>query len=166
MGLAVQNLRAVPIDEETLIERVKSGDEAAFTQLYKRHARHVAGVVYRLLGSDHHLEDIVQDTFVIGLRQLDSLREATALRRWLTTIAIRRVKRHLAQRYKKRELDDELSAMAPKCSTPEVGEELSCALSRAWKNYPTRFDCPGCSITSRERPCRWWQNFATRRSHP
>ena len=130
MGLAVHSLKAIEPDDAALIARVKKGDEAAFTQIYKRYSRHVAGVVYRLLGSDHHLEDIVQDTFVIGLRQLDSLREAAALRRWLTTIAIRRVKRHLAHKYKKRALDDELKATVPPCTSPRGRRGNPCAVSR------------------------------------
>ncbi len=141
MGLAARSLRAVPDDDATLIARVRAGDEAAFCQLYKRHSRHVAGVVYRLLGSDSHLDDIVQDTFVIGLRQLDSLRDAAALRGWLTTIAVRRVKRHLAQRYKKRALDDELSATAPQASEPEAREEIH-ALYQALAKLPDKLRLP------------------------
>jgi RNA polymerase sigma-70 factor (ECF subfamily) len=146
MALAVQPLtdsssrEAAKVDDE-LVERVRLGDEAAFSLLYKRHARHVAGVVYRLLGSDHCLEDIVQETFVIGLRQLDSLREPGALRRWLTTIAVRRVKRHLASRYRKRELDEELGVTLPRVSEPSAREEIH-ALYRALDKLPDKQRLP------------------------
>lgn len=134
--------RAIPApDDDELIARVKEGNEAAFSALYKRHARAIAGVVYRLLGSDDCLDDIVQETFVIGLRQLDSLREAGALRRWLTTIAVRRVKRHLASRYRRRELDQELGATLPRVTEPEAREEIH-ALYRALHKLPDKLRLP------------------------
>ena len=134
--------RVIPVvDDEELVSRVRQGDEAAFTALYKRHARHVAGVVYRLLGGDHCLDDIVQETFVIGLRQIDTLREASALQRWLTTIAVRRVKRHLASRYRKRELDEELGATLPRVSEPQARDEIH-ALYRALHRLPDKLRLP------------------------
>ncbi len=129
-----------PSDDE-LVARVRDGDEAAFSALYKRHARHVAGVVYRLLGSDANLEDIVQETFVIGLRQLTSLRDGHALRGWLSTIAIRRVKRDLASRYKRRELDEELSAVMPRVTEPAAREEIH-ALYEALETLPEKLRVP------------------------
>jgi RNA polymerase sigma-70 factor (ECF subfamily) len=141
MGLAAHSLTAAPVDDALLIDRVKAGDEAAFSQLYKRHARHVAGVVYRLLGNDHQLEDIVQDTFVIGLGQLDNLREPGALGRWLRTIAVRRVHRHLASKYRQRAIDSELQITMPKASEPELSQEVH-ALYRALAKLPDKLRLP------------------------
>ena len=91
MGLALQMVaQTAQLDDATLIDQVQTGDEAAFSQLYKRYARHIAGVVYRLIGDDAHLEDIVQETFVIGLRQLDRLREPAC------DCSLSAVKRHIA----------------------------------------------------------------------
>jgi RNA polymerase sigma-70 factor (ECF subfamily) len=139
MALAARVI-PTPSDDE-LVARVREGDEAAFSALYKRHARYVAGVVYRLLGSDANLEDIVQETFVIGLRQLGSLRDGHALRRWLSTIAIRRVKRDLAARYKRRELDEELGAVMPRVTEPSAREEIH-ALYEALEKLPDKLRVP------------------------
>ncbi|MEZ4446615.1 MAG: sigma-70 family RNA polymerase sigma factor [Polyangiaceae bacterium] len=132
---------ATSIDDATLIAQVREGDERAFSLLYKRHARHVAGVVYRLLGDDGQLDDIVQETFVIGLRQLDSLREPAALRRWLTTIAVRRVKRHLADRYRSREIAGELKATVPTSIDPTARAEVQ-ALYRSLARLPDKLRLP------------------------
>ncbi len=139
MALAARVI-STPSDEE-LVGRVREGCEKAFSQLYKRHARHIAGVVYRLLGSDSVLEDIVQETFVIGLRRLDSLRDASALRPWLTTIAVRRVKRHLASRYKQRDLDAGLEAVMPRVSEPAAREDVH-ALYQALSKLPDKLRIP------------------------
>src|ERR1017187_10191248 len=53
-----------PIDDLDLVERLRRHDADAYRLLYARHARYLAGVVYRLLGGDHELEDVVQECFV------------------------------------------------------------------------------------------------------
>ena len=55
---------AHPCDESALLERLRADDETAFTELYLRYARYVAGVVFSLLGDDGELDDVVQETFV------------------------------------------------------------------------------------------------------
>lgn len=141
MAFAARSLSQPSADDATLVEQVKLGDETAFSALYKRHAQHVAGVVYRLIGNDEHLDDIVQETFVIGLRSLERLREPGALRRWLTTIAVRRVQRCLAVRYKSRTLRAELCAVAPQLSEPADGEEVH-GLYRALAQLPDKIRIP------------------------
>jgi len=129
------------VDEAQLIERAKSGSEAAYIELYKRHARHIAAFVYRLFGNDRDLEDIVQQTFVIGFGQLDALCEPAALGGWLRTIAFRRVKRHLAQRHKQQKLGDELAANMPRVSLPDASEEIL-ALYRSLAKLPEKLRFP------------------------
>lgn len=141
VGLAVVKQERAVIDEAELIERAKRGDELAYAQLYKRHARRVAAIVYRLLGSDHHLEDIVQETFVIALRQLNGLREPAALGGWLRTIAVRRVQRHLTQRYKQRAIGDELAMQIPRVRSSDASEEIV-ALYQALAKLPDKLRLP------------------------
>lgn len=71
------------------------GDPGAFTTIYLRHARHVAGVVTRLLCANDCVDDIVQETFVVAHEDLRKLREGAALRGWLVAIAVNRARRHL-----------------------------------------------------------------------
>ncbi len=125
------------IDDGALVARIRAGDEAAFSKLYRRYSRHIAAVVYRLMGNDSHLDDIVQETFVIGAKQLSELREPKALRGWLTTIAVRRVKRHLASCYRRKELSSALDAVTVRVSEPSAGEEVH-ALYRALARLPEK----------------------------
>ncbi len=81
-----------------LVARARAGDSRAFTALYRRHARYVAGVTYRLLGEATELEDLVQETFVAAARSLDQLRDEESVRPWLVTIAVRHVHRLMASR--------------------------------------------------------------------
>jgi RNA polymerase sigma-70 factor (ECF subfamily) len=52
------------MDDERLLERASSGDEAAFALLYERHRRLVFGFAYRFLQSKEIAEEITQDCFL------------------------------------------------------------------------------------------------------
>jgi RNA polymerase sigma-70 factor (ECF subfamily) len=107
-----------PIDEETLVERLKNGDEGAFATFYLRHARYVARVVFRLLGDDADLDDIVQETFVQAAEGIRRLEDPSMARRWLVTIAVRRVSRVLRRRRRWRWFGRLLGTTAPRVSDP------------------------------------------------
>ncbi len=81
-----------------LFMRARSGDKQAFCELYAAHARYVAGVVYRILGNDGDLDDIVQETFIDALSGIGSVEEPRALRAWLVTVAVRRTRRVIGKR--------------------------------------------------------------------
>jgi RNA polymerase sigma-70 factor (ECF subfamily) len=120
-------------DESALLERLRADDERAFTELYLRHARYVAGVVYSLLGNDVELDDVVQETFVDAQAGLADLEEPAAIRRWLVVIAIRRVHRLLARRRLRRWYTCKLAELSPRASDPREGrraEDLYDALDR------------------------------------
>jgi len=105
------HLRSVPVAEltdEDLVRLTSEGNERAFSALYRKHSRYVAGVAYRILGSPDEVDDVVQETFVAALKGIATLQEPAALRRWLVTIATRQVHRRLAIRIKKQEAAPDL----------------------------------------------------------
>ncbi len=52
--------RAGEQTDRQLLERACGGDREALRAFYARHSRYVAGVVFRILGTDQELEDVVQ----------------------------------------------------------------------------------------------------------
>ena len=50
---------ALRLDDAALAARAKAEDTAAFTALYLRYARYIAGVAFQLLGDDGEVDDIV-----------------------------------------------------------------------------------------------------------
>jgi RNA polymerase sigma-70 factor, ECF subfamily len=101
-----------------LVERARRADQAAFAVLYQRHARYLAGVVYRLMGDDAELDDIVQESFVDAAQGLDALTHADLVRPWLVAITVRRARRHLSRRRRRRLLLDSLAAFGARTSNP------------------------------------------------
>lgn len=72
---------------------VNQGDEAAFRALYRRHSPAVHQFVLRLLGGDtHEAEDVMQETWLRAARALERFRWESALRTWISGIALNRVR--------------------------------------------------------------------------
>jgi RNA polymerase sigma-70 factor (ECF subfamily) len=86
--------------DAALVSRAKAGDRRAEELLFRRHVRFVQGLLSRLLVNRSEVEDAVQETFVIALDQLGSLRDEGSFRGWLAQIAVSRARR----RFRKRKL--------------------------------------------------------------
>jgi RNA polymerase sigma-70 factor (ECF subfamily) len=93
------NVRELPsgtqLDDASLVSRACEGDRWAEEALYHRHVSYIMGMVTRCLGNRDEAEDVVQDTFAIGLDRLASVRQPHAIRGWFAQIAIRQVRRRL-----------------------------------------------------------------------
>ncbi len=114
------------------MRRAVAGDAWAEDALYRRHARPIAGLVARLLGSKQDAEDVVHDAFVHAFQKLDRLREPDAFRGWLSRIAITQVRRVIRRRRLARSLgllplgdDAALEQLASSVVSPEVRAELA-----------------------------------------
>jgi RNA polymerase sigma-70 factor (ECF subfamily) len=119
-------------DDAALVARALSGDRVAEANIYRRHARSLAGLAARLLGCRTEAEDVVQDTFARALEHLASLRDPSLLRAWLVRIAVTQCQRRLRRRRLLRWLgldrtseDLRLDAMVSPDTSPEVCAELS-----------------------------------------
>src|SRR5262245_55103325 len=74
------------LHDADLVEAARSGDRAAFADLYARYGSVVHGVLLARV-PPRDAEDLVQDVFLIALRRLSTLRESGAFGGWLLTIA-------------------------------------------------------------------------------
>lgn len=80
--------------DEALLTRIRAGDEAALSTLYRRYVQ----AIYRfVLGQvrDHDLaEDLTSDSFARMLRGLESYRGEASFKNWLYQIARNAVRNH------------------------------------------------------------------------
>jgi RNA polymerase sigma-70 factor, ECF subfamily len=72
-------------EEDTLVCAARGGDRAAFGQLYDRYARMVHGILLARV-PPREVDDLVQEVFLLALRQLPSLRDTSRFGAWLGTI--------------------------------------------------------------------------------
>jgi RNA polymerase sigma-70 factor (ECF subfamily) len=72
-----------------LARRAASGERAAQRDLFIEQRTNVHRALFRILGSNRELEDLLQDAFIEIFRALPSFRGDSTLGRWCQTIAIR-----------------------------------------------------------------------------
>jgi RNA polymerase sigma-70 factor, ECF subfamily len=104
-GLPREGPAAAANETAPLVAAARGGDRAAFGELYLRYVRMVHGILLaRVPRID--VDDLVQDVFLHAMRQLTSLRDASAFGGWLATIARNRGSDHLRQTRATEPLED------------------------------------------------------------
>jgi RNA polymerase sigma-70 factor (ECF subfamily) len=73
--------------EESLAQRARDGDRAAFEELVRRTTRLVYSRLYLETGDPQQAEDLVQETYLRAFRSIRQLSEPAGFRRWLLAIA-------------------------------------------------------------------------------
>lgn len=72
-----------------LARRAASGDRAAQRELFLEQRANVHRALFRILGGNREIEDLLQDSFIEIFRALPSFRGDSTLGRWCQTIAVR-----------------------------------------------------------------------------
>ena len=131
--LARPNAAALNISEisdELLLEQVRDGAKDALAFLFRRHARSVRNVAYRILGNEAEADDLVQEVFLFIFRKAALFDVAGgAARSWIFQVAYHRAfdrRRHLTSRnfYTNKELEDTAFRLADPRKEP-LFHELS-----------------------------------------
>jgi RNA polymerase sigma-70 factor (ECF subfamily) len=73
--------------DATYVTRARSGDSDAFRVLVERHSRSLFRLAFRMTGSQHDAEDVVQESFMRAFRQLGKFDERASFGTWLYRIA-------------------------------------------------------------------------------
>lgn len=76
------------LDDGPIVEKARRGNEAAWRQLYERHADLVFRLALRTVGEREAALDIVQDTYVRAARAIEGFRGDASFRSWISRIAI------------------------------------------------------------------------------
>ena len=90
-----------PLEDDSLVSAARDGDRAAFGHLYDRYARMVHGILLARV-PPREVDDLVQEVFLLALRQLHTLRDLSRFGAWLGTIT-----RNRANDYFRKAIPDE-----------------------------------------------------------
>jgi RNA polymerase sigma-70 factor (ECF subfamily) len=134
-------------DQRLLLATAQAGDERAFQRLVEpyRHALEVH--CYRMLGSVHDAEDLVQETLLRAWRALDRFEPRAQLQTWLYRIATNACLDELERRPRRpepvdpfpdRQLDEPVSPIYDPVARYAIREGMELALLRAIQELPGR----------------------------
>ncbi len=88
--------------EFSLIERARSGDEAAFNQVVQAYRKRILGTISRLIGRPEDVEDVAQEVFVRLFYSLDQLRSPEVFEPWLYRLTSNAAYDYLRRRQKRK----------------------------------------------------------------
>jgi RNA polymerase sigma-70 factor (ECF subfamily) len=97
-------VRAVVVDvsqregDGALVARCLVGDRAAERELFRRERGRVHATLYRVLGSNRDMDDLIQETFLEVFRSLRGFRGESKLSTWIDRIAARAAYRYLSSK--------------------------------------------------------------------
>jgi len=80
------------VDDADLLERLRAGDETAFTELVRRYHTTLVRLARYYVGSDASAEDVAQETWVAVLRGVDRFEGRSSFKTWLLRVCANRAR--------------------------------------------------------------------------
>ena len=75
-------------ESEKMIECLKSGDDEAFSNFYESYKAPLYDFLSKRTKHTQYIEDIISETFMAAVKNIDSLRDAQKFEQWLKAIAV------------------------------------------------------------------------------
>jgi RNA polymerase sigma-70 factor (ECF subfamily) len=97
-------------DDRTLVERCRSGDQGACTELLQRYERRVYNVAVRMVHCQEDARDLAQTAFIKAFRNLATYDPAYSFATWIGRITVNECLNFLSARKRSEPLDDRLAS--------------------------------------------------------
>jgi RNA polymerase sigma-70 factor (ECF subfamily) len=116
------------VSDAALVAALQAGRMEARKVLFDRHADEVERILYRVLGPDSELVDLMQEVFLAALSSIGQLRDPNALSGWLRGIAVNKARKLILRRRRWRFVRSFAPSELPETEALTAGPELSDAL--------------------------------------
>jgi RNA polymerase sigma-70 factor (ECF subfamily) len=120
----------IPDSDAALVAALKAGRPDAGRTLFDRYGRDVERVLFRVLGPDAELADLLHDVFLVALTSISQVRDPNALRGWLTGVAVRKARKCIVKRQRWRIIQffghNDVPEGEARVAPVEVSEALRC----------------------------------------
>ena len=98
------------------------GDRAAQRAVFQKYKRNVHACLYRILGSNHAIEDLVQEAFLSIFRSIGTFRGESTLATWIDRCTVRVAYGHIDMRTRRIKTSELVDDQAPDSRvSPEDG---------------------------------------------
>ena len=135
-------LRVLPAsDDRDLVARCVAGDRSAQRRLFENEKRRVHATLFRVLGPNTHLDDLVQDVFLSVFRSLQSFRGESSLSTWVDRCAVRAALAHMRGRRGRQHLElvaDSIASGDPSAERRALAREATRHLYAALDGLPAK----------------------------
>jgi RNA polymerase sigma-70 factor (ECF subfamily) len=129
-------------EEDLLVSAARDGDRAAFGRLYGRYARMVHGILLARV-PPREVDDLVQEVFLLALRQLHSLRDLSRFGAWLGTITRNRANDYFRKAIPQEKVTEPVSeGQAESRTTNNVAEQEAAAILAVVRGLPESYREP------------------------
>lgn len=126
-----------PADEKPLVLAAQRGEQAAFSELVRRHQRRAYAVARSIVINHEDAEDAVQEAFLHAYRAIDRFLPDQAFGAWLHRI-VANAALDVTRRRKVRDADELPETVASPFRDPAEGGELRARLTEALNTLPAR----------------------------
>lgn len=89
---------AAYLDDVLLVDRCLGGEEEAARELFRKQRARVHASLFRVLGSNREMDDLLQETFIQVFASLRGFRGEARLSTWIDRIAVRVAYRYLSRK--------------------------------------------------------------------
>lgn len=91
-------MTAAYLEDVVLVDRCLSGESAAARELFRRHRGRVHACLFRVLGGNQDMDDLLQEAFLQVFQSLRGWRAEASLATWIDRVAVRVAYRYLSNR--------------------------------------------------------------------
>jgi RNA polymerase sigma-70 factor (ECF subfamily) len=93
------------VEDVLLVDRCLTGEPAATRELFRRHRNRVHASLFRVLGSNRDMDDLLQEAFLQVFQSLKGWRAEASLATWVDRVAVRCAYRYLSQKGRRIQTD-------------------------------------------------------------
>lgn len=124
------------LEDVLLVDRCLTGESAATRELFRRHRHRVHACLFRVLGGNRDMDDLLQEAFLQVFQSLRGWRAEASLATWIDRVAVRCAYRYLGQRRRRiatdsiHDLAGDASDASGALAAPEAGPGARRQLAR------------------------------------
>jgi RNA polymerase sigma-70 factor (ECF subfamily) len=113
------------VEDVLLVDRCLTGEPAATRELFRRHRARVHACLYRVLGSNRDMDDLLQEAFIQVFQSLRGWRAEASLATWIDRVSVRVAYRYLSQRGRRVQTAELVDDDAPADEGPPAHRQLA-----------------------------------------